>query len=349
MPSIVPAVNSARLVVKVRRGPMVESQHAVALIVSDLTGKCPVALGDPEALVMPRSAVKPIQALVLAESGAIGTYGLDARHLSFACASHNGEEPHLELARDWLGRLGLEDDDLECGAHAPLNPFTGGPRYKVEPAGRISNNCSGKHLGFLSACLQRSWPLKGYIKARHELQQAILGVMEQVCATDLSGAPMGVDGCGIPTLGLPLGHMALGMARFGLPQDLPSARADACQALMQAVWDQPFFIAGSDRCCTAVNAQMRGRALVKVGAEGVYCAALPELGLGLALKAQDGSKRAAETALLWALEHLGLLTLQDRSALAAFHAPLVFNSLGEEVGQIIAEPKNAAAGHQHHH
>ncbi len=348
MPSIIPAVNTSQLVVKVRRGPMVESQHEVALIVSDLKGQCPVALGDPEALVMPRSAIKPLQALVMVECGAPAAFDLDARHLSFACASHNAEEPHLDLARDWLGRLGLGDDDLECGAHAPLNPLTGGPRYKVEPAGRISNNCSGKHLGFLSACRQRGWPAKGYIKARHDLQQAILGVMEQVCATDLSTAPLGIDGCGIPTLGVPLGHLALGMARFGLPQDLPDARAEACQSLMQAVWQEPFFIAGSDRCCTAVNAQMKGRVLAKVGAEGVYCAALPELGLGLALKAQDGSKRAAETALMWALDHLGVLTLQDRSALATYHAPLIFNSLGEEVGQAMAEPTNAPHSHHHH-
>lgn len=340
MPSIVPAVNTQRLNVQVKRGAMIESRHEVSLIVSDLKGQCPIALGDPEARVMPRSAIKPIQALVMAESGAIDAYGLDTRHISFACASHNAEDRHLELARDWLQRLGLEDGDFECGAHAPLHPLAGMPRYGIEAPGRLANNCSGKHLGFLSACLQKGWPIKGYVKASHAMQQAALGVCEQVFACDLGNAPMGIDGCGIPTLGMPLGHLALGMARFGLPQDLPSARADACETIAKAVWDQPFYIAGTDRCCTAVNAQMTGRVLAKVGAEGVYCAALPEMGLGLALKASDGSKRAAETALLWALDHLGVLTMQDRSALATYHAPLIFNSLGQEVGQLLAEPKS---------
>jgi L-asparaginase II len=53
-------------------------------------------------------------------------------------------------------------------------------------------------------------------------------------------------------------------------------------------------VAGPGRLDTLVMARLPGTVLMKAGAEGVYCGALPERGLGFALKIDDGAKRAAE-------------------------------------------------------
>ena len=81
----------------------------------------------------------------------------------------------------------------------------------------------------------------------------------------------------------------------------------------------------------------RGRLVAKVGAEGVYCAAILPLGLGIALKVDDGAKRASEVALLEVLRQLEVLEDSSDGQLASFARPTVLNTRGHAVGRIEAE------------
>jgi L-asparaginase II len=70
--------------------------------------------------------------------------------------------------------------------------------------------------------------------------------------------------------------------------------------------NEPFYVAGSKRHCTYVMQAYGTQVACKTGAEGVFGAAIPSLGLGIALKALDGTSRAAEVALNVLLNHLHL-------------------------------------------
>jgi len=327
------------VLVEVTRGPMVESRHRGAVAVVDDSGAVQAHWGDVNAAVYPRSATKPLQAIGLIESGAADAFGLSDSEVALACASHGGEPRHVETVLAWLDRLGLSADDLECGAHWPLNADAAHALAREGGApGAEHNNCSGKHAGFLTLARHMGKPTKGYVKPHHAVQQYVMGTLESMCEVDLSDAPCGTDGCSVPTWALPIGNLALGMAKFGTADRMSDARADACRRIATAMADEPFMVAGPGRYCTDMLAATKGKVICKTGAEGVYCAALPEYGLGVALKCDDGATRAAEVMLTAVLRKVGVLDGIDPGVLAHLGRPHVHNRNDVLVGEIRPTP-----------
>jgi L-asparaginase II len=325
------------LIVEVTRGTMVESRHRAAIAVVDSDGTVVRRWGDIDRPIYGRSAIKPLQALPLIESGAADRYGIGAVEIALACASHNGEPGHVDPVRQWLERIGCTDDDLECGPQAPTHEETVATLIKSgRKPGSIYNNCSGKHSGFLCTARHLGEPTRGYIRYEHPVQQRILGVLEQICGLRLGDAPRGIDGCGIPVIGIPLGNMAMAMARLADPGDLPPARAAAATRILAAMTAEPFMIGGTDRFCTSVMRVTGSKIALKGGAEGVYTAALPTLGLGVALKVDDGAGRAAEVAMGAVLRHLGLLADDEARELEKVLTPDIANRAGLNVGVVRA-------------
>lgn len=323
------------LLVEVVRGNQVESRHRAALAVVDTEGAVVLSAGDFQRPVYPRSAIKSLQAIALVESGAADAFDVTEAELALACASHSGEARHVEAVTAWLARLGLSADDLECGPQLPgheaslIALLAGGGQ-----ATAAHNNCSGKHSGFLTLARHLGVPTKGYIDYGHPVQQRILGVLESMTGLDLSDAPRGIDGCGIPVLGIPLGNMALAMARLGAPDDQPEARQVACARLRKAVAAHPFNVAGSGRFDTRVMEATGEKAFVKTGAEGVYCGAFPELGLGVALKVDDGAGRAAEIIMARLLRRFDILSEAQAVGLGGIFTTPIDNRAGLVVGEI---------------
>ena len=321
------------ILVEVTRGDMVESRHAAAYAVCDTEGRVVLSAGDYERPVYARSAIKPLQAIPLVESGAAEAYGLSDAEVALACASHGGEPRHVEAVAAWLERLGLGEGDLECAAHLPsYAPAMIELLQASEEPNQLHNNCSGKHTGFLTLAKHLGHPTKGYIRYEHPVQQRILGVLEVMTGLDLSAAPRGIDGCGIPTIGIPLGNMALAMARFAAPADQPESRQAAVARIHRAIAAEPFMVAGSGRFCTRVIEASGGRALVKTGAEGVYCGAVPSMGLGIALKVDDGAGRAAENLMARLLHRLEVIDDATAASIGGFLESPVENRAGLEVG-----------------
>ncbi len=296
------------VLVEVTRGAMVESRHRGHATVVDSEGGVVMSWGEAEATIYPRSAIKPLQAIALVESGAADAYGLGDAEIALACASHGGETRHAQLVTAWLERVGLGPGDLACGAHWPLHKKSArvlaANGHRPTPA---HNNCSGKHAAMLTTARHLGESVADYVAWEHPVQQRLLGLMEQLAGLDLGNAPRGIDGCGIPVYGVPLGNLALAFARFADPARLPPARAEAARRIQSAMIAEPYLVAGTGRFCTEVIEATQGDAIVKTGAEGVYCAALPRLGLGVAVKIEDGAARAAEIALAAILRKLGVL------------------------------------------
>ncbi|MGH7087745.1 MAG: asparaginase, partial [Stellaceae bacterium] len=285
--------------------------------------------------IYPRSALKPLQAMPLVESGAADAFGLGAKELALACASHSGESEHVETVRAWLQRIGLDASDLECGAHRPSDPAAADALVlRREPPSPLHNNCSGKHAGFLTTARFLGEPTEGYIAPDHPTQRRWIALVAEMSGCDLADAPRGTDGCGIPVVGMPLAGLARAMARMADPQGLAPARAAAATRLLDAMAAEPLMVSGSGGFATTVLRAAGAVVRPKPGAEGVYVASLPRLKLGVALKIEDGAGRAAEVALGAILARLGALDAATTERLGARLRPPIRNVAGRVVGEL---------------
>jgi L-asparaginase II len=321
------------VLIQLTRGDMVESDHRGAAAVVDGEGRIVAAWGDIGRPVYPRSAIKPVQALALIETGAADAFAVGPAEIALACASHNGERTHVEAVAAWLGRMGLDESDLECGAHMPLGAAAGAGLLRAgAPFGRLHNNCSGKHAAMLATARHMGEPTAGYIQPDHPVQRRIRALQAEMGGVDLDDAPMGTDGCGIPTLGMSLAALARAMACLASPDGLALARAEASRRVVAAMTAHPHMVAGRERFCTRVMAAGGGGVVVKTGAEGVYTAALPGAGIGIALKIDDGATRAAEATIAALLPRFGALDDRARAVLADYSHVVRRNWGGTETG-----------------
>lgn len=322
--------------VELWRGGMVESLHRGHAVICDGSGAVVAAWGDPDAVIYPRSSVKMIQALPLVESGAADAVGLDAADLALACASHEGAAIHVARVAAWLDRIGCTEADLRCGAQ-PSRDRAERKRMLLsgEAPGQLHNNCSGKHAGFLTL----SRHLGGgpdYNDPDHPVQRAVRAAFEDL--TGMESPRYGIDGCSAPNFatsvrGLGRAMAVLAAARAGAAD----TRARAAARLIDAMRTHPDLVAGEGRACTELMQAMGGRVAVKTGAEGVFVAILPEQGLGVAVKIEDGATRAAEAAITGLMVRLGVLDPAHPAARRRLGAP-IRNWRGIETGEIRLAP-----------
>jgi L-asparaginase II len=327
--------NSAPVAVEVTRGGVVESRHRASAAVVDAGGKIMRQWGDIGQAVFARSAIKSLQALPLIESGAAEAYDLGDGEIALACASHGAESFHTEAVAAWLARIGLTEADLECGAHLPIHQPT--LESLLRGGGfpdQTHNNCSGKHLGFLTTARHLGEPTEGYIGADHPVQRRVIETLAEMSGYDLSRAAKGADGCGIPTLAIPLTGIATAMARFADPSALSPDRSAAVKRIAAAITARPEMVAGTGRFCTSLIRESHGSILAKTGAEGVYAVALPALGLGVAVKVDDGASRAAQVAVAAVLRAIGAIDEELEQTLADFLIAPIHNRADLRTGEV---------------
>ena len=337
-------MNANPLLVEALRGGIVESLHRGAVAIVDADGAVHTALGDIDRPIFPRSAVKVLQALPLVASGAADKLQLTDEELSLACASHGGEERHVQTAMSMLAKAGVDFQSLECGTQWPsYDGATKALAAAHRQPNALNNNCSGKHSGFVCVgCMMAQGRdvatfVKGYVQPDHPVMREVTASLQAATGFDLSRAARGTDGCSIPTYAIPLRHLAHAFARVATGVGLSSAHASAAKRLRQAVAKAPFMVAGTGRMDTRVMERFGERVFCKVGAEGVYCAALPELGLGVAIKMDDGNNaRACEVAFAAVLERLLPLSAEDGTFLRSFSDATLKNWNGIEVGRLRA-------------
>ncbi|MBT6095756.1 MAG: asparaginase [Rhodospirillaceae bacterium] len=321
--------------VEVTRGDMIESRHTVHAAIIDADGRTVESWGNTARHVYPRSAIKPLQAIPLVESGAADAFGLSPRQLALACASHLGEAIHTETVSAWLAHIGCSANDLECGGHLPKDETA---MANVIRSGTtltgIHNNCSGKHTGFLTTCQHLGEATAGYIGADHPVQQRLATLLSELGGCDLDATERGFDGCGIPVLGMPLHALARAMARMAAPDTLEDARRAAAERIFSAMTTHPEMVRGTGSFDTLGMRAGKGRFATKTGAEGVHIAIIPEKRLGIAVKVEDGNNRATPVILAALFDRLGLLEDDTRAQLTEFIETPVKNVAGKHVGDI---------------
>src|SRR5262252_753139 len=201
--------------VLVLRGAIAESRHRVQCAVVDATGGLLAATEHANRVTSFRSAAKPFQLLPLVERGHADAIGCSDAELAIMAASHSGSRAHLALVRALLDRIGLDASALACGYHDPMDAESlEDVRRDPTLKSALYNNCSGKHAGMLALARAEGWPVAGYERADHPLQQLLLRTVAEVCGVAPDTVQLGVDGCSVPVFGLPLAAMALGYARL---------------------------------------------------------------------------------------------------------------------------------------
>jgi len=320
------------------RGGVVESSHTVHAAVVDREGRLVARAGDPDLVTFWRSAAKPFQAVPLVTDGVVERFKISTAELALCCASHSSEPEQVVLVRDLLAKIGCSERDLLCGAHPPLSErvaqdyATRGVRLTA-----VHSNCSGKHAGMLGLARHHGWPTEFYTRPEHPVQQRLLSEMAEWSGVERARIGTATDGCGVVCYAMPLRHMALAYARLAIA-DFGLRIADSKgggqirnpqSAIVECMLRHPDLIAGEGRPCTDMMRAHPGRVVVKVGAEGVYCALLTQEGHGVALKVEDGHTVAAALAMAAVLAELGL-----RPQPPALVSHPTVNTRGETVGEL---------------
>lgn len=314
---------SVELVEVVRSG-FRECVHRGSLIVLDPRGEVLISLGEVHTPIYPRSSNKPLQATALLRNGFVPR---TTAELAIATASHEGESEHVELVEDLLDEYGFDETDLLCPADLPGNELA---RAEVLASGRpprtVYMNCSGKHAAMLAACAGSDWDPRTYLDPAHPLQQAVVDTVLDL-AGDFEDTELGIDGCGLPIVPLPLFNLASAHSRLvtAAPDTPERAVADALRA-------HPFLISGTGkddvRLMTAVPGLM-----CKAGADGIHAGALPD-GTAFAFKIDDGHERARLPLTAALLHRLGVDWSEELATLAS--QPVLGG--GKRVGTVRAIP-----------
>ncbi|MGE5587610.1 MAG: asparaginase [Clostridia bacterium] len=325
--------------VKVTRGSIVESVHRADVAVADSEGRVLFWVGDPGKVTYWRSCAKPVQAVPVVETGAAQRFGFEDREIAVMCASHSGEYAHIRAVAGILHKIGLTDLALACGVHPPLDRDSAKMLAACGVAPwQLHCNCSGKHAAMLAVAIHMGYSIEGYFRPDHPVQRLMLREVSLFTGVPEGDIAVGVDGCGVPVFGLPLASMARAFATLASPERLPDvACASAARRVCRAMRTHPHMVAGRGRLTTDLMQVAGDQLVAKSGAEGVYCVGILERGLGVAVKIEDGSARAAGPLVLEVLGRMGILDAGHLRALASHHHPRVLNHRGEAVGDIVLD------------
>lgn len=318
------------IIVEVRRGDFVESTHRVHAVVAT-ADQVLSSWGDSERLTMPRSSIKSIQVLPMLALGAAATFNVTDDEVALASSSHSAEEVHTTAVASWLARIGMDTDSLECGPSDPINSEAARAMYaSAEAPTRLHNCCSGKHAGFLTLARyledDEAFALPGYLDPAHGVQQRVRDAQALMTGVDLSQQVPVIDGCGIPVYQFPLDSLAHAMARLVTPDAVPAVFAAAAARVTAVLPSRSFLVSGTGRADYVLTEAATEPLIIKGGAEGVSMGALPERGIGFALKCEDGNGRGVDEAVAAVLHQLG--ALPER---VSMNTPLR-NRAGTEVG-----------------
>lgn len=314
------------------RGSLAECVHFGAIGAVNLRGQVIAQVGDPGYVTFTRSTLKALQALPFVQEGGPSHFNFTQAQVAMLCASHGGEDMHVQATEDMLAKAGQTYKVLRCGCHVPSH-YDATQRHV--PDGLVyderHHNCSGKHSGFVAYCVQHGLPVDDYIHPAHPLQQQVRKAVAQAVDMHPDDMHMGIDGCSAPNYAMPLSKLALGYARLAnRTTDTPFASSFV--QLADAMTAHPEMVSGTGRNDLAFMQAGRGDWVTKVGADGVQVVASRARGEAFALKISDGDKPALFAATVEVLDQLGWLDDTQRQTLAPWRAATLRNLRGLEVG-----------------
>ncbi|MCK9481527.1 MAG: asparaginase [Bacteroidia bacterium] len=322
------------------RGQIVESFHRGVVCVVNRNKEVVYSLGDIEQVCYPRSSMKFFQHIPFFARGGAEHFGLTLEEVAVICSSHNGENKHIETVRNILSKGGFTEDDLECGPQMPelFKDQESLIKSGVKP-GKIHNNCSGKHTGFLLFCKLLGVDHKHYISPEHPIQKIIAETCSRFYETPLLTTAIGIDGCSAPIIAYSVYKQAVAYKNLIHPDGFSIEEQKACELLVKAVTSYPYMIAGSKRYCTELMEVAGDKVVGKTGADGVYCMSIFREGLGCCIKVDDGKMGIQYVIAQALLSDSGLISQEQADKLKRFVQYETKNFGGFVVGEVRANPE----------
>ncbi len=275
--------------VSLLRGSNIESIHKVHAVVCDRKGRVLMAAGNPEYDTFVRSSLKPFQVIPFISSGTASQIGSTEKEIAIACSSHTGSIRHARQVFKILWNSGIQTNELQCPT----------PSSKSSP---LEHNCSGKHASFLATCKKMGWSMHDYLNPSHPLQKEIIRLVGEILGIPGDELIEETDDCGAPTLKLRISQMARLFAH------LLSSENNHMEQVSRAMISNPDLIAGPGIFDSELMKLAHGQLISKGGAEGVQCIGRSGEGIGIAIKVEDGSKRAKHAVALSILRQLDWIT-----------------------------------------
>lgn len=321
------------LLVKETRGSLIDNTHYGHIAVVNSLGNVLYEYGDPLYPVFGRSTLKPIQVLPLIETGAADYFRLTDAEVALCASSHSGKTEHREAVQELLARVGRTEKDLICGITPPLNQSDLEDMVKQEGGtNRLSNCCSGVHAGMIATAVYCREPVLGYEDLRHPVQQRVLFAVRDLTCCPAQNIQIGMDGCGIPTYGMPLAHVAWGIAQFAVQEPGRGNRDESINRVFEAMVTHPEMVTEYDSYNTKLMKAFSGRILAKEGAKGLYGFCDRETGIGVALKIEDGGKEQIPTIVNEILQQLHIGTTEQLQPIATYTKQKIENTCNQVVG-----------------
>jgi L-asparaginase II len=328
-------MRAATPLIEVLRADVHKSEHAGSIAVVDSSGQLIAFCGDIERDIFTRSSLKPFQAAPFVAMGGLEQRGWGLPQLALMCASHSGESQHVGLARSMLADCGLEDRHLLCGCQVPIAYTQSGRLPKADEVfSELHNNCSGKHSGFLAACLHQGEPIDDYVAMGHPLQRRIRDSLAKALGRD-QAFKLGVDGCAAPNLAMPLPQLAqlfAVMAAEHSPEPFATVYGNAPQCCFTAMTQHPDLVSGTDRSDLEFMRIGAGDWVFKAGAEAVQAIGVRSRGLGVAIKIADGNARAMTWIVVEIFRQLGIGDNEQKKQLQELVDRPIRNVRGDAVG-----------------
>ena len=288
-----------------KRNSSFESRHLAHAVVSDNKGRILMYAGNYDFETFIRSSLKPFQAIPFITSGTCERYNITDKGIAITCGSHSGSTFHSREVFKILWNCHLEVENLKC-------PIPEGG------TSRLQHNCSGKHAAFLATCKKMEWPLETYLDKKHPIQSEIIRIVSELLTIPAEEFITANDDCGAPVLHLRLSQMAYLYAK------LSSSESPELEKIKRAIIGNPFLIAGEGKFDTELISRGHGQIISKGGSEGIQCICRVREGLGVAIKVEDGSKRAKHAVALQILKQLDWITptaLEELSKLSLSFKP----------------------------
>lgn len=330
--------------VEVTRGHIIEATHFGSVVVCNNHGEILFNLGDPELITYMRSTAKPLQVLALIEDPASQAFQFSDEEIAIMCASHSGADRHVAVLEVLQKKLGISQNDLQCGMHLPFDRITSNQIIRGEAQNSsLRHNCSGKHSGMLALAGISEASKENYLDPKSPTQQLILQTCGEMFDYPATQFEMGVDGCSAPVFAVPMRNAARAYALLCQPDPLYEQRASACQRITHAMMIHPFLVAGAERFDTALMEALPGKVIAKTGAEGYFGVGVmpnaiyphsPAMGIMVKISDGDPKDRARSIVLVNLLRHLGLITQENNTLLTDYDNRSITNWRNIAVGEI---------------
>ena len=324
----------------ITRGKITESIHDSKCIIKNYNYDTILTTNHANELVYPRSAIKIIQAIPFIKSKAYKKYNLTKKQIAISCSSHRGESEHLKVLEEWLIKLNIDKELLKCGIHNPLNKkYSDKLLLSGKKPNQLHNNCAGKHLGMISACLTNFMDVKKYLEPNHPYQIKIKSVLEFFTETKINNNQIGTDGCSAPQYAFPLENLAVSMINLIKQYKEKNIYSEEVRLLFESISKYPQLTGSKSIYPTQLMLATNGNIFAKEGAEGVLLFAHKVKKIGGVIKVEDGNERALPSVANEIFKKLNILNRKELNKLSKWTNENILNHQKKIIGKIYTEIK----------